>query len=157
MIFIWVQRGYPDNPCTIYANVMTYEQQRRTKYSMLSSGDRRPLWCQEKKQHNKSMDKSYCNCAYTGGHFWEYSYTHCFPYPLLYRINWGKLCGEMVTRAHVCSILQYIIIIMCSMSFWSRLDTHRRGFTFQQRQQGDGCAQASTSQTDQMRALCLDF
>lgn len=28
---------------------------------------------------------------------------------------------------------------------------------FQQRQQSDGCAQPSTSQTDQVRALCLDF
>lgn len=53
------------------------------------------------------MDKSYCNCAYTEEVISESTATHSFPYSLLYRINWGKLCGEMVTRAHVCSILQH--------------------------------------------------
>lgn len=67
------------------------------------------------------------------------------------------LCLKMLTRAHVCSILQHRDNNSVLDELWSSLDRHRRGFTFQQRQQGDGCAQASTSQTDQVRALRLDF
>lgn len=101
--------GFPRQPHALFM-LMSRHRSKGKGQNIVCSPLVRDFLCglmgEKKAQQNYGQELVQL-CLHRKVHFWEYSYTECFSYPLLYRINWGKLCGEMPTRAHVCSILQH--------------------------------------------------